>query len=110
MLVLKAINDTQLPKFITQDIPLFEGITNDLFPYVVLQDHKYGHLSQSIDDCFHLKNLVYKQEFKKKILQIYDTMAVRHGLMVVGKAMGGKSTAIEVLRQAIEMSNKSTDE
>ena len=34
LVLLKAMKDSNLPKFSADDIPLFEGIVNDLFPTI----------------------------------------------------------------------------
>lgn len=34
---MKAINDMNIPKFVTQDIPLFTSLFNDLFPNIQMQ-------------------------------------------------------------------------
>ena len=47
------------------------------------------------------QNLVFKKEFIEKCIQLYDTIMVRHGLMVVGKALSGKSKVLQVLGKAI---------
>ena len=40
-------------------------------------------------------------EFNLKITQLYDTVQVRHGIMMVGGTMCGKTSVINVLSEAL---------
>ena len=100
-LCLRSIVDVNLPKFLAPDVPLFKGIVGDLFPGVNLEDVDYGSmLTCLLDMC--KKNLLQPTEyFKTKVFQIYETMVVRHGFMVVGRPFAGKTKALRMLQEVL---------
>lgn len=100
---LRALNDVNLPKFTSNDTPLFLGITSDLFPGVTLPKPDYGKLLEGMQEACREKNLQPKKEFLDKCIQLFETIMVRHGLMVVGKAFSGKSKVIQTLQRAMSM-------
>lgn len=98
---LRALNDVNIPKFTSNDIPLFLGITSDLFPGVTLPTPDYEKLMEAMDIVCKEQNIQPKKEFIEKCIQLYDTIMVRHGLMVVGKAFSGKTKVLQTLSKAI---------
>jgi dynein heavy chain len=95
------LRDSNLPKFLTDDAILFRAILSDLFPGVVLEDHDYGSLQSAIEHCIKAKGLVLTELQVAKVIQFYETMVVRHGVMLVGPTGGGKTSCYEVLQDAL---------
>ena len=57
ILLIRAMRDSNVPKFLEQDLPLFSGIINDLFPGVEVPYIDYGLLDQAIRDIMKKKKL-----------------------------------------------------
>ena len=101
VLVLRSIIDVNKPKFLSHDLPLFQGITSDLFPSTKLPDTDYGILLKQIHESCQELGLIASDYFLAKTLELYEMIQVRHGFMLVGEPMGGKSSTYKVLSHTL---------
>ena len=100
-LCLRAIVDVNLPKFLAPDVPLFKGIVDDLFPGIELEEVDYGTMHTCLLDMCKKNILQPTDYFKTKVFEIYETMVVRHGFMVVGRPFAGKTNALRMLQETL---------
>mgnify|MGYP005983426881 CR=1 FL=1 len=91
-----ALRDSNLPKFLADDAVLFQGILSDLFPGVELPEQDYGLFQDAIVHSMVRKKLQPETCMIRKVIQLYETMIVRWGVMLVGPTGGGKSTVLNV--------------
>eukprot|EP00466_Bigelowiella_natans_P015986 jgi/Bigna1/46472/estExt_Genewise1.C_40322 len=101
ILVLSALIDVNAPKFLPQDLPLFEGIIGDLFPGLKKPAQDYGALMEKMIETSDEMNLQPVEAFTKKCIELYETTVVRHGLMLVGPTGGGKTSVARVLSKSM---------
>ncbi|XP_017121821.1 dynein heavy chain 6, axonemal [Drosophila elegans] len=99
--LIAALRDSNIPKFLADDAVLFRGILSDLFPGVELPDSQHPHLEESLRLGLRQKNLQAVPTTIRKCLQLYETMCVRWGVMLVGPTGGGKSVVLHALEFAL---------
>jgi dynein heavy chain len=106
LILIRALCDCNVPKFLADDLPLFNGILSDLFPGKKKPQIDYGGLESQLIEQTQLLGLQPVPNFITKCIQLYETTVVRHGLMLVGPTGGGKTSCYRALANAMTQLNK----
>ncbi|KAH8871924.1 Dynein heavy chain 10, axonemal [Schistosoma japonicum] len=100
VVLMRALRDMNLPKFIFEDAPLFLALIQDLFPGLNCPRVRYPELNDAIELCLSKKGYTENPIQSDKVVQLYETMKTRHTTMVVGPTGGGKTVVINALCDA----------
>ncbi|XP_021567645.1 dynein heavy chain 10, axonemal [Carlito syrichta] len=100
VVLMRALRDMNLPKFVFEDVPLFLGLISDLFPGLDCPRVRYPNFNDAVEQVLEESGYVVLPVQVDKVVQMYETMLTRHTTMVVGPTGGGKSVVINALCQA----------
>uniref|UniRef100_A0A673VC35 Dynein axonemal heavy chain 10 n=1 Tax=Suricata suricatta TaxID=37032 RepID=A0A673VC35_SURSU len=100
VVLMRALRDMNLPKFVAEDVPLFLGLISDLFPGLDCPRVRYPDFNDAVEQVLEESGYIVLPVQVDKVVQMFETMLTRHTTMVVGPTGGGKSVVINALCQA----------
>ena len=77
VLLLRALQDVNIPKFLDGDLPLFRGIISDLFPGKKRPELDYGALVSVMQQTIDNHGLQPHPWFMGKVVELYEMIVVR---------------------------------
>ncbi|XP_044534788.1 dynein axonemal heavy chain 11 [Gracilinanus agilis] len=105
--LMRALRDFNLPKIVTDDIPVFMGLIGDLFPALDVPRKREMPFEQMVRQSTLELCLQPEESFILKVVQLEELLAVRHSVFVIGNAGTGKSKILRTLnRTYVNMKQK----
>lgn len=103
-LVVLALIETNLPKLVAEDVIIFNELLEDFFPQAQRMEANTD-MKTIIEEGLLVNNLEVVGTLVTKIQQLYQTIQVRQGAMLVGGTATGKTTAFKILAQILPKLN-----
>ncbi|NXM68229.1 DYH17 protein, partial [Serilophus lunatus] len=97
--LMRALRDFNIPKIVTDDLPVFMGLIGDLFPALDVPRKRDLNFERVIRESVLELKLQAEENFVLKVVQLEELLQVRHSVFVVGNAGCGKSQVLRSLNK-----------
>ncbi|KAH8617995.1 putative Dynein heavy chain N terminal region 2 domain1 [Trypanosoma vivax] len=102
-LILQSLSINMLSKLTFNDARLFKRLAEDVLPGVKFCDIRYDELEPAIETATKELGLQLIPSQVRKVLQLYEALGQRMGVVLVGPSGSGKSTLLRILRKALQV-------
>ncbi|XP_071429942.1 dynein axonemal heavy chain 17 isoform X2 [Pithys albifrons albifrons] len=100
--LMRALRDFNIPKIVTDDLPVFMGLIGDLFPALDVPRKRDLNFEKVIHDSVLELKLQAEEKFVLKVVQLEELLQVRHSVFVIGNAGCGKSQVLRSLNKTYQ--------
>ncbi|XP_040542548.1 dynein axonemal heavy chain 17 isoform X5 [Gallus gallus] len=97
--LMRALRDFNIPKIVTDDLPVFMGLIGDLFPALDVPRKRDLSFEKVIKQSVLELKLQAEESFVLKVVQLEELLQVRHSVFVIGNAGCGKSQVLRSLNK-----------
>ncbi|NXD84162.1 DYH17 protein, partial [Halcyon senegalensis] len=97
--LMRALRDFNIPKIVTDDLPVFMGLIGDLFPALDVPRKRDLDFEKIIKQSMLELKLQAEESFVLKVVQLEELLQVRHSVFVIGNAGCGKSQVLRSLNK-----------
>ncbi|XP_058532038.1 dynein axonemal heavy chain 9 isoform X2 [Ochotona princeps] len=101
--LMRSLRDFNIPKIVTDDMPVFMGLIGDLFPALDVPRRRDLQFEALVRKAVVELKLQAEENFVLKVIQLEELLAVRHSVFVVGGAGTGKSQVLRSLHKTYQI-------
>ncbi|XP_016077900.1 PREDICTED: dynein heavy chain 9, axonemal [Miniopterus natalensis] len=101
--LMRSLRDFNIPKIVTDDMPVFMGLIGDLFPTLDVPRRRDLDFEALVRKAVVDLKLQAEDNFVLKVVQLEELLAVRHSVFVVGSAGTGKSQVLRSLHKTYQI-------
>uniref|UniRef100_A0A8C2YH93 Dynein axonemal heavy chain 9 n=1 Tax=Coturnix japonica TaxID=93934 RepID=A0A8C2YH93_COTJA len=101
--LMRSLRDFNIPKIVTDDVPVFMGLIGDLFPALDVPRKRDLNFESFVRQAVLDLRLQAEDNFVLKVVQLEELLTVRHSVFVVGNAGTGKSQVMRSLNRTYQI-------